>query len=83
MTSNHPQPHADGPTYLWAALLPLAAFLALVWGLNQYALPWRLTLDWAPSLGLAAAFRVDGLAAQMLALITGIGTLSNPVVDEA
>ena len=74
---SHAQPHsqADGPSYLWAALLPLAAFLALVWGINQHALPWTLTLDWAPSLGLAAAFRVDGLEAQMLALITGIGTL--------
>lgn len=74
---SHAQPHsqADGPSYLWAALLPLAAFLALVWGINQHALPWTLTLDWAASLGLAAAFRVDGLAAQMLALITGIGTL--------
>jgi multicomponent Na+:H+ antiporter subunit A len=74
MTSDHHH-HAAGPTYLWVALLPLAAFLALVWGLNQHALPWTLTLDWAPSLGLAAAFRVDGLAAQMLALITGIGAL--------
>ena len=75
MISDQHHPHAAGSTYLWVALLPLAAFLALVWGLNQYALPWTLTLDWAPSLGLAAAFRVDGLAAQMLALITGIGTL--------
>jgi multicomponent Na+:H+ antiporter subunit A len=75
MTSDHHQQHAVGPTYLWVALLPLTAFLALVWGLNQHALPWSLTLDWAPSLGLAAAFRVDGLAAQMLALITGIGSL--------
>ena len=75
MTADHPHQHAAGPTYLWVALLPLAAFLALVWDLNQHALPWTLTLDWAPSLGLAAAFRVDGLAAQMLALITGIGTL--------
>jgi multicomponent Na+:H+ antiporter subunit A len=75
MTSEHNQAQAHGPSYLSVALLPLAAFLALVWGLNQHALPWNLTLDWAPSLGLAAAFRVDGLAAQMLALITGIGTL--------
>jgi multicomponent Na+:H+ antiporter subunit A len=75
MTADHPHQHAAGPSYLWVALLPLAAFLALVWNLNQHALPWTLTLDWAPSLGLAAAFRVDGLAAQMLALITGIGTL--------
>lgn len=75
MTADHPHSHTDGPNYLWAALLPLTAFLALVWGINQHALPWSLTLDWAPSLGLAAVFRVDGLAAQMLALITGIGTL--------
>jgi len=75
MTSDHHHQHAAGPTYLWVALLPLAAFLALVLGLNQHALPWTLSLDWAPSLDLAAAFRVDGLAAQMLALITGIGTL--------
>ncbi len=64
----------DAKTLAWAGF-PLAAFLALVWGLNQHALPWNLTLDWAPSLGLAAAFRVDGLSAQMLALITGIGTM--------
>lgn len=75
MISDHPYPHAAGPTFLWAALLPVAAFLSLVWGLNQHALPWTLTMDWVPSMGLAAAFRVDGLAAQMLALITGIGTL--------
>jgi multicomponent Na+:H+ antiporter subunit A len=75
MTTDHPHQHAAGPSYLWVALLPLAAFLALVWTLNQHPLPWTLTLDWAPSLGLAAALRVDGLAAQMLALITGIGAL--------
>jgi multicomponent Na+:H+ antiporter subunit A len=75
MTADYSHQHAAGPSYLWAALLPLTAFLALVWGLGQHALPWSLTLDWAPSLGLAAAFRVDGLTAQMLALITGIGTL--------
>jgi len=75
MTADHPHQHAAGPSYLWVALLPLAAFLALAWGINQHALPWNMTLDWAPSLGLAAVFRVDGLAAQMLALITGIGTL--------
>ncbi len=74
--SSHPPLQQDaGPTHLWVALLPLAAFLALVWGSNQHALPWMLNLDWVPSLGLAANFRVDGLAAQMLALITGIGAL--------
>ena len=46
MTADPSQPHAhshaDGPSYLWAALLPLTAFLALVWGINQHALPWKL-----------------------------------------
>lgn len=39
---SHAHSHADGPSYLWAALLPLTAFLALVWGINQHALPWKL-----------------------------------------
>ena len=79
MTATHAEAqapsHAAGPGSLWAALLPLAGFLTLLWGLDRQPLPWHLTLDWVPSLGLAAAFRVDGLAAQMIALITGIGTL--------
>ena len=79
MTATHAEAHAPshaaGPRSLWAALLPLAGFLTLLWGLDRQPLPWHLTLDWVPSLGLAAAFRVDGLAAQMIALITGIGTL--------
>jgi multicomponent Na+:H+ antiporter subunit A len=65
---------ASGAT-LWVALLPLSLFLALAWGLAEHSLPWRLELPWVPSIGVSLAFRVDGLAAQMLALITGIGTL--------
>jgi hypothetical protein len=42
MTADHPHQHAAGPSDLSVALLPLAAFLALVWGLNQHALPWML-----------------------------------------
>ncbi len=64
-----------GPAYAALLAVPLAGFALLAWGLSRYALPWHLTLDWVPSLGLAAAFRIDGLAAQMLALISGIGTL--------
>ena len=63
-----------GPTYLWLAAVPLSLFLLLVWGLTRHALPWQLELPWVPSLGLSLAFRIDGFSAQMLALITGIGT---------
>ena len=69
----HPAP--AGPTYLWVATLPLAAFLGLLWGLVHHPLPWQAELPWVPSLGLTLALRVDGLSAQLLALITGIGTL--------
>ncbi|TAH51243.1 MAG: DUF4040 domain-containing protein [Betaproteobacteria bacterium] len=74
----HPATTHDGDTghaSLWAALLPLAAFSALAWGLLHFPLPWRLELPWVPALGVSLAFRIDGLSAQMLALITGIGTL--------
>ncbi|MEZ5673527.1 MAG: proton-conducting transporter membrane subunit, partial [Thiotrichaceae bacterium] len=61
--------------WLWLALLPFSLFIALVWGLSQYSLPWQFNLPWVPSLDIALAFRIDGLSAQMLALITGIGTM--------
>ncbi|MCW5580350.1 MAG: DUF4040 domain-containing protein [Luteimonas sp.] len=70
-TANHGRGHAG----LWIALLPLALFSALAWGLLHVELPWRVDLAWIPALGVSFAFRVDGLSAQMLALITGIGTL--------
>jgi multicomponent Na+:H+ antiporter subunit A len=64
-----------GPAYVGLLALPVAGFALLVWGLLHHSLPWALILEWVPSLGLEAAFRVDGLSAQMLALITGIGAL--------
>lgn len=67
-------PHDEGPTYLWLAVVPLALFSLLAWGLTQQALPWQFDVAWVPSLDISLAFRVDGLSAQMLALITGIGT---------
>ena len=67
--------HDDAPTYLWLALAPLAAFGLLTWGLVHYPLPWRLDLPWVPGLGIDLTFRVDTFSAQMLALITGVGTL--------
>jgi multicomponent Na+:H+ antiporter subunit A len=74
MHAQGPTPPA-GPLHYGLLLLPAAAFALLAWGLSQYPLPWHLNLAWVPSLGLEAAFRVDGLSAQMLALITGIGAL--------
>lgn len=64
-----------GPLYAALLALPGLGFALLAWNLSQHALPWTWTTAWVPSLGLEAAFRVDGLAAQMLALITGIGAL--------
>ncbi len=65
---------APGPSWLPLALVPLALFGLLVWGLTRFALPWHFDAAWVPSLSLSLAFRIDGLSAQMLALITGIGT---------
>lgn len=69
------QTRAAGVRDLWVVLLPLSAFAGLVWGLAHYPLPWVWRLPWVPSLDLELAVRIDALAAQLLALITGIGTL--------
>ena len=66
--------HDGGPTYLWLAAIPFSFFLALAWGLTRFPLPWHFDAEWVPSLAISLAFRIDGLSAQMLALITGIGT---------
>jgi multicomponent Na+:H+ antiporter subunit A len=73
----HPDTHDHdaAPGYLWVALFPLAALGLLTWGLIQHPLPWRLDLPWVPGLGIDLAFHVDAFSAQMLALITGVGTL--------
>lgn len=73
MTPGAPS-HAQGPGYLWLAAAPLTLFLLLVWGLSRHALPWQFDVPWIPSLAISLAFRVDGLSALMLALITGVGT---------
>jgi len=65
---------ASGPTYLWLATVPLTLFLLLAWGFASHPLPWQIDVPWVPSLAVSLAFRIDGLSAQMLALITGIGT---------
>ncbi|MGF1614363.1 MAG: hydrogen gas-evolving membrane-bound hydrogenase subunit E [Gammaproteobacteria bacterium] len=75
MKTDLPRSPAAGSSYLVVALLPLAIFLALVWGLATYPLPWRLELAWVPSLDLTFSLYVDGLSALMLALVSGIGSL--------
>jgi len=54
--------------------LPAAALAATAWLLAHYDLPVSVTLPWVPALGVELAFRIDGLSALMLLMITGIGT---------
>jgi multicomponent Na+:H+ antiporter subunit A len=54
--------------------LPLGALLVLAWTLATHRLPLSGSLDWVPALGLRFALRLDGLAALMLLMITGVGT---------
>lgn len=56
-----------------AVLPPVVALAAVLWVLATQVLPLDLVWSWAPSLGLDLAFRIDGLAALMLLMITGIG----------
>ena len=70
-----PHDHDAATAYLWVMIFPLAAFVLLAWGLVQHPLPWHWELPWVPGLGIDLAFRIDAFSAQMLALITGIGTL--------
>jgi len=55
-------------------LLPLTAFAVMLWVLFGQALPISMTWPWVPGLGIELAFRVDGLAALMLLMITGVGS---------
>jgi NADH:ubiquinone oxidoreductase subunit 5 (subunit L)/multisubunit Na+/H+ antiporter MnhA subunit len=52
-----------------------AALALLLWALASGAsLPADWRVSWIPALGIDLAFRLDGLSALMLLLITGIGT---------
>ncbi len=68
------EPAMKAPLLAWAAL-PLALFVALAIALANVPLPWSLHWSWVPSAGVDLAFHVDGLAAQMLLLIFGVGSL--------
>jgi multicomponent Na+:H+ antiporter subunit A len=55
------------------ALLPLAALMLVVALLLRFDLPVSGAVEWVPALGISLAWRVDGLAALMLLMITGVG----------
>jgi multicomponent Na+:H+ antiporter subunit A len=61
--------------WMWLALVPLVLFAGFIWTLNEIPLPWRLHLEWVPSLGVGLDWHIDALSAQFLVLITGIGTM--------
>ena len=55
-------------------LLPLAAFLLIIGLLWRHGLPLASTSQWIPALGIHLSWRIDGLSALLLLMITGIGT---------
>jgi multicomponent Na+:H+ antiporter subunit A len=58
-------------------LAPLTALVCILGaaGAVMDGTPQRVQWEWAPSLGLALSFQLDGLSLLFAALITGIGTL--------
>lgn len=60
---------------LLPALIPAALLTLLLAALAIEPLPWRLSWTWIPSLGVDLSLYVDGLSAQFLLLIVGIGTM--------
>jgi multicomponent Na+:H+ antiporter subunit A len=54
-------------------LLPLLAFLAVLWTAATQPLPLDIHVPWIPALGVHLDFHIDGLTLLMLLLITGIG----------
>lgn len=55
-------------------MLPLAALVAVVTLLARLPLPLVGAVDWIPGLQIRLAWRIDGLAALMLLMITGVGS---------
>ena len=56
------------------AALPIVALGLVLWKLAQLELPLTGVWPWIPALGIDLAFRIDGLSALMLLMITGVGT---------
>ena len=54
--------------------IPLVALSLVISKLSFFDLPLSATWQWVPALGVDLAFRIDGLSALMLLMITGVGT---------
>jgi len=54
--------------------LPAVGLALVVWKLALLDLPLRASWSWVPALGIDLSFHIDGLAALMLLMITGVGT---------
>lgn len=77
MTTSHPQLDklVRAQKIHPLVLVPFALFAGLLIALIIKPLPWAVAWPWIPSLDIAVTLYVDGLAAQFLLIITGIGTL--------
>jgi multicomponent Na+:H+ antiporter subunit A len=54
-------------------VLPALALGLVAWKLIAFELPLAFVWGWVPALGVELAFRIDGLSALMLLMITGVG----------
>jgi multicomponent Na+:H+ antiporter subunit A len=54
--------------------IPIAALALVISKFSFFDLPLSVTWSWVPALGIDLAFRIDGLSALMLLMITGVGT---------
>ena len=75
----HPPPlHAAArmslPARAGFVALPATVLACVLWLLGSYDLPLAGSVAWVPALGVDLAWRLDGLSALMLLMITGIGT---------
>lgn len=70
-----PKTSSSAPSRLgFLVLLPLSLFLFSSWSLLNEDGALRIVLPWVPSLGVDLTLHVDGLALQMILLITGVGS---------
>ncbi|MCC5861264.1 MAG: DUF4040 domain-containing protein [Gammaproteobacteria bacterium] len=73
MTVTPPTPAMSVAGRTLFTLAPLTALVAVLWVLGTQTLPFDFGWDWIPALDIELAFRIDGLSALMLLMITGVG----------
>jgi multicomponent Na+:H+ antiporter subunit A len=69
--------HSEGMSPVERGLfvaLPAVALALVVWKLALLELPLQASWSCVPALGIDLAFRIDGLSALLLLMITGVGT---------